>query len=187
MQTRSATSRFSEPFLARAVRLYELFDRTVLLRSGGASMPSSVRTSSSLLHPRLKLWWKIAPSSNSSGSPRRSRRLTTEAGLNQSRDGAMELEAAVLQNTDGAGHTRLRSVFASHCTENHADDWMKKTSASACAAREGVMRGSAAEYHHTAKRGVEPEVYLDIRAGIRLSWASLWRPWGAHDTWMQPR
>ncbi|AUX23346.1 uncharacterized protein SOCEGT47_038690 [Sorangium cellulosum] len=30
---RSAKSRFSEPFLARAVRLYELIDRTGLMRS----------------------------------------------------------------------------------------------------------------------------------------------------------
>jgi cytochrome P450 len=55
--------------------------------------------------------------------PTFSRSEAVRVGASLVKDAAMELEAGVLQNTEGAEHSRLRSVFASHYSPGHASHW----------------------------------------------------------------
>lgn len=73
--------------------------------------------------------------------PTFSRNEAVRVGAALVKDAAMELEIGVIQNTDGAEHSRLRSVFASHYSPAHASRWAEIIGAEAHKAIDRLSAG----------------------------------------------
>jgi cytochrome P450 len=85
----------------------------------------------------------------------------------------MEVEEGVLQNTDGDRHARLRRVFASHYSQDHASSWANIIQSEARKAIDGFkpdkvfdLRGNF--FEPVAKRSAETIFGFPVSANFRL-------------------